>query len=52
MCGLVVLKCSTRNQGALGSSHTGSSGFFHDSVRGQDTSKPHPSTSETQERHE
>ena len=40
------------NPGVLGSSHTGSFGFFHGSVFGQDTSEPQPSTGETQERHE
>ena len=40
------------NPGALGSSRTGSSGFFHGSVLGQETSEPQPSTGETQERHE
>ena len=35
-----VVKCSTRNPGVLGSSCTGSSGFFHESVLGQDTSEP------------
>ena len=47
-----VVKCMTRNPGVLGSSHTGSSGFFRGSVLGQDTSEPQPSSSETQERHE
>ena len=42
----------TCNQGVLGLSHTGSSGFFHGSVLGQDTSEPQPSTGETQARHE
>ena len=41
-----------RNPGVLGSSRTGSSGFFRGSVLGQDTSEPQPSTGETQERHE
>ena len=44
-----MVKCSTRNPGVLGSSHTGSSGFFPGSVLGQDTSEPQPSTGETQE---
>ena len=44
-----VLKWLTRNPGVLGSSHTGSSGFFRGSVIGQDTSEPQPSTVETQE---
>ena len=44
-----VVKWLTRNPGVLGSSRTGSSGFFHGSV---DTSEPQPSTGETQERHE
>ena len=35
-----VVKCLTRNPGVLGSSCTGSSGFFHGSVLGQDTSEP------------
>ena len=35
-----VVKCLTRNPGVLGSSHTGSSVFFHGSVLGQDTSDP------------
>ena len=47
-----VVKCLTRNTGTLGSSGTGSSGFFRGSVLGQDTSGPQPSTVETQERHE
>ena len=38
-CGSVV-KCLTRNPGFLGSSRTGSSGFFRGSVLGQDTSEP------------
>ena len=38
-CGSVV-KCLTRNPGVLGSSRTGSSGFFHGGVLGQDTSEP------------
>ena len=45
-----VLKCLTRNPGVLGSSRTGSSGFFRGSVLGQDTSEPQPSTGETQEK--
>ena len=36
----LVVKCMTRNPGVLGSSRTGSSGFFRGSVLGQDTSKP------------
>ena len=44
-----VVKCLTRNPGVLGSSHTGSSGFFRGSVLGQDTSEPQPSTGEAQE---
>ena len=48
----IVVKCLTRNPGVLGSSRNGSSGFFRGSVLEQDTSEPHPSTSETQERHE
>ena len=44
-------KCLTCSPGVLGSSHTGSSGFFRGSVLGQDTSEPQPSTGETQERH-
>ena len=47
-----VVKCWTCNPGVLGSSRTGSSGFFRGSVLGQDTSEPQPSTGETQERHE
>ena len=35
-----VVGCLTRNQGVLGSSRTGSSGFFRGSVLGQDTSEP------------
>ena len=35
-----VVKCLTRNSGVLGSSRTGSSGIFHGSVLGQDTSQP------------
>ena len=35
-----VVKCLTCNQGVLSSSHTGSSGFFHGNVLGQDTSEP------------
>ena len=35
-----VVKCLTRNPGVLGSSRTGSSGFFRGSVLGQDTSEP------------
>ena len=35
-----VVKCLTRNPGFLGSSLTGSSGFFRGSVLGQDTSEP------------
>ena len=35
-----VVKCLTRNPGVLGSSSTGSSGFFRGSVLGQDTSEP------------
>ena len=38
-CGSVV-KCLTCNSGVLGSCHTGSSGFFHGSLLGQDTSEP------------
>ena len=34
-----VVKCLTRNPGILGSSCTGSSGFFCGSVLGQDTSE-------------
>ena len=48
----LVVKCLTRNPGVLGSSHTGSFGFFPGSVLGQDTSGPQPSTDDTQERHE
>ena len=44
-----VVKCLTRNPGVLGSSPTGSSGFFRGSVLGQDTLEPQPSTCETQE---
>ena len=33
-------KCLTSNPGILGLSHTGSSGFFHGNVLGQDTSEP------------
>ena len=35
-----VVKCSTRNPWVLGSSRTGSFGFFCGSVLGQDTSEP------------
>ena len=35
-----VVKRLTRNPGVLGSSRTGSSGFFRGSVLGQDTSEP------------
>ena len=35
-----VVKCLTRNPGVLGSSRTGSSGFFRGSVLGKDTSEP------------
>ena len=35
-----VVKCLTRNPVVLGSSRTGSSGFFRGSVLGQDTSEP------------
>ena len=35
-----LVKCLTHNLGVLGSSRTGSSGFFHGSVLGQDTSEP------------
>ena len=35
-----VVKCLTRNPGVLGSSRTGSSGFFRGTVLGQDTSEP------------
>ena len=35
-----VVKCLTRKPGVLGSSLTGSSGFFRGSVLGQDTSEP------------
>ena len=34
-----VVKCLTRNPGVLGSSRTGSSGFFRGSVLGQDNSE-------------
>ena len=48
-----VVKCLTRNPGVLGLSCTESSGvFFRGSIFGQDTSKPQPSTGETQERQE
>ena len=46
------VKCLTRNPVVLGSSRTGSSGFFRGSVLGQDTLEPQPTTGETQERHE
>ena len=46
-----VVKCLTCYPGVLGSSRTGSSGFFRGRVLGQDTSEPQPSTGETQERH-
>ena len=42
-----MVNCLTRTPGVLGSSLTGSSGFFGGSVLGQDTSEP--STGETQE---
>ena len=35
-----VVKCLTCNLRVLGSSHTGSTGFFRGSVLGQDTSEP------------
>ena len=44
-----VVKCLIRSPGVLGSSRTGSTGFFRGSVLGQDTSEPQPSTGETQE---
>ena len=44
-----VVECLTRNPGVLGSSRTGSPGFFRGSVLGQDTSEPQPSTGEFQE---
>ena len=44
-----VVKCLTCKLGVLGSSRTGSSGFFRGSVLGHDTSEPQPSTGETQE---
>ena len=43
-----VVKCLTRNPGVLCMSRTGSSGFFHGSVFGQDTLEQ-SSTGETQE---
>ena len=46
----LLVKCLTHNPGVLGSSGIWSSGFFHGSVLGQDTSEPQPSTGETQER--
>ena len=49
---LLVWFPNLSNEGVLGSSRTGSSGYFHGSVLGQDTSRPQPSTGETQERHE
>ena len=42
-----VVKRLTRNPGFLGSSCTGSPGFFRGGVLGQDTSEPQPSTGET-----
>ena len=47
-----MVKCLTRNPGILGSSRTRSSGFFHGSVLGPNTSEPQPRTDDTQERHE
>ena len=47
-----LVKCLTCNPGVLGSSRTGSSGFFRWSVLGQDISESKPTTGETQERHE
>ena len=44
-----VVKCLMRIPGVLGSSRTGSSGIFRESVLGQDTSESQPSTGETQE---
>ena len=44
-----VVEYLTRNQGVLGSSSTGSTGFFRGSVLGQDTSEPQPSAGETQD---
>ena len=43
------VKCLTHSPGVLGSSRTGSSGFFQGSVLGQDTSEPQPTTGETRE---
>ena len=47
-----MVKCVTRNLEAPGSSRTGFSGFFRESVLGQDTSEPQPRTGETQGIHE
>ena len=47
-----LVKCLVHNPGVLGLNGTGSSGFFHRSVRGQDTSEPQHGTYEIQERHE
>ena len=47
--GLQCPTCDLRNPGL---SCTGSFGFFHGSVLGQDTSELQPSTVETQEIHE
>ena len=44
-----VVECLSRNPGVLGSSLTGSSGFFRGSVLGQATSEAQPSTGETQQ---
>ena len=45
----IVVKCLTHNLGALSLIRTGSSGFFHGCVLGQDTSEPKCCTGETQE---
>ena len=45
-------KYLTCNPRVMGSSHTGSSGFFMGVSLGKDTSEPQSSTGETQERHE
>ena len=47
-----VVKCWTCNLEVLGAGLSGSSGVFHRSVLGEDSSEPQLSTSETREGHE
>ena len=47
-----VVKCLTRNPGVLGSSCTGSSGFFSWECPWARHFRAQPSTGETQEKHE